>query len=75
MRALNHKNCMRLFEVYESANSLYIVVELLDGGQLYDKIKAKYKFKPHEIKKIIQSILEGLKEMHGKKIMHRDLKP
>jgi len=38
---------MRLFEVYESANSLYIVVELLDGGQLYDKIKAKYKFKPH----------------------------
>lgn len=75
MRNLSHKNCMKLFEVYESDNSLYIVVELLEGGQLYDKIKAKYKFKPHEVKKIIVSILHGLKEMHSKKIMHRDLKP
>lgn len=38
---------MKLFEVFESDNSLYVVVELLEGGQLYDKIKAKYQFKPH----------------------------
>jgi len=75
MRALNHKYCMKLFEVFESENSLYIVVELLEGGQLYDKVKAKYKFKPYETKTIIFSILMGLKEMHAKKIMHRDLKP
>jgi serine/threonine protein kinase len=47
MRALNHRSCMKLHEVFESENSLYIVVELLEGGQLYDKVKAKYKFKPH----------------------------
>ena len=35
---------MRLEEVYESQNSIYIGVELLEGGQLYDKIKAKHKF-------------------------------
>jgi serine/threonine protein kinase len=51
------------------------VVELLEGGQLYDKVKAKYKFKPHEARLIIHSILQGLKEMHAKKAMHRDLKP
>ena len=45
MRSLNHKNCMKLFEVFESDNSLYIVVELLEGGLLYDKIKSKHKFK------------------------------
>lgn len=45
MRSLGHKNCMKLFEVFESDNSLYIVVELLEGGLLYDKVKAKYKFK------------------------------
>ena len=50
-------------------------MELLEGGQLYDKVKAKYKFKPHETKLIIHSILQGLKEMHSKKAMHRDLKP
>ncbi len=75
MRSLSHKNCMKLFEVFESENSLYIVVELLEGGLLYDKVKAKYKFKPNETKEIVSSILLGLKEMHSKKIMHRDLKP
>lgn len=41
MRHLDHKNCMKLHEVYESDNSLYIVFELLEGGQLYDKIKVR----------------------------------
>ena len=75
MRALNHRNCMRLFEVFESDNSLYFVVELLEGGQLYDKVKAKYKFKQPEVKAVMRSILSGLREMHGKRVMHRDLKP
>ena len=30
---------MKLYEVFESENSLYIVFELLEGGQLYDKVK------------------------------------
>jgi serine/threonine protein kinase len=41
----------------------------LSGGQLYDKIKAKYKFKPKEVKTIMYGILKGLREMHS------DLKP
>lgn len=61
MRALNHRNCMRLHEVFESDNSLYIVVELLEGGLIYDKIKAKEKFKAHETKQIMLSILSGLR--------------
>jgi serine/threonine protein kinase len=51
------------------------VVELLEGGQLYDKVKAKYKFKPQETRIIMHTILLGLREMHSKKVMHRDLKP
>jgi serine/threonine protein kinase len=47
----------------------------LSGGQLYDKIKAKYKFKPKEVKTIMYGILKGLREMHSKGLMHRDLKP
>lgn len=54
---------------------MYIIFELLAGGQLYDKVKAKYKFKPLQTKTIIHGILKGLREMHSKGIMHRDLKP
>ena len=44
MRKFSHKNLMKMFEVYESQNSIYIIVELLEGGQLYDKVKARHKF-------------------------------
>ena len=39
MRSLSHKTCMKLHEVFESENSLYMVLGLLEGGQLYDRIK------------------------------------
>ena len=82
MRCLNHPNTMKLHEVFESENSLYIIFQLLSGGQLYDKVKvflflfqAKFKFVSKEVKAIIYGILKGLQEMHSKGIMHRDLKP
>ena len=75
MRHLSHPNNMRLFEVFESENSLYIVFELLSGGSLHDKIKAKYKFKNNEVQTVVHGILLGMKEMSDKRIMHRDLKP
>ncbi len=36
MRDLNHKNCMKLWEVHESSNSIYLVMELLKGGELFE---------------------------------------
>lgn len=41
MRQLNHKNIMKLHEVYETSNSLYMCLELLEGGSLYDQMKNK----------------------------------
>jgi serine/threonine protein kinase len=41
MRQLNHKNIMKLYEVYETSNSLYMCLELLEGGSLYDQMKSK----------------------------------
>ena len=75
MRKFNHRNLMKVFEVYESQNSIYIIVELLEGGQLYDKVKARHKFTQKEIKMVMKGILEGLEVMHETEIMHRDLKP
>jgi serine/threonine protein kinase len=41
MRKLKHDNIMKLYEVYESENSLYMCLELLEGGSLYDLIKSR----------------------------------
>jgi calcium-dependent protein kinase len=66
---------MRLFGVFESQNSIYINVEILEGGQLYDKIKSRHKFTSAEIKLVMKGLLEGLEVMHAHNVMHRDLKP
>lgn len=55
---------MRIVEVYESVNSIYVIVELLEGGQLYDKVKAKYKFTSEEVRTAINGLLKGLEHMH-----------
>lgn len=51
---------MKIYGIYESQNSIYVSVELLEGGQLYDKIKGRHKFTSVEIKLVMKGILEGL---------------
>ena len=76
MKELNHEGIMRLYEVHESQNSIYLILELLDGGELMDYIgKNKDKMKVSEYKHIMFSMLKALKYMSSKNIMHRDLKP
>jgi len=41
MRKLKHENLVRLYEVHESNNSIYFVIDLLRGGELLNRIKAK----------------------------------
>lgn len=57
MRNLNHHSLMKLQEVFESDNSLYIVFQLLEGGQLYDKIKVI--FYDNSAKILIQALLDS----------------
>lgn len=75
MRKLNHKHLVKIFGVYETDHSIYIVIELVDGGLLSDRMLKKHRFSLLEIKMIMKSILEGLEAMHKKYIMHRDIKP
>lgn len=41
MRALNNDHLIHLYEVYETTNSIYFVVDLIDGGELLNKIRSK----------------------------------
>lgn len=75
MRKINHQNTIKLFEVYETTHSIYLVLELIKGGELMKKIKEKSQYSFLDIQKFMRNLLEALNHIHMKNIMHRDLKP
>ena len=78
MRALpDHKNIVKLREVYEGENTYYLVMDISEGKSLYDEIKSHQvkPFTPKEILQIIKDLSEGIACCASWKVMHRDLKP
>lgn len=70
----NNKNIIKVFEIGESKENVFISMEYLEGGTLNDYIKKNHPLKIEEIKKITLEICLGLKAVHEKNIIHRDLK-
>ena len=75
MRILDHANILKLHEVCETENSLYMVMDLLQGGSLIDRIREKTIFKEEDAIPIMKGMLKAIEHAHSKGIMHRDLKP
>jgi len=77
MRRMDHPNIIKLYDVYETANELYIVMEAMMGGELFDRIKEQPdgNYSEADAASVLRQIAEGLKYMHEHKIAHCDLKP
>ncbi|EAR94233.1 Serine/Threonine kinase domain protein (macronuclear) [Tetrahymena thermophila SB210] len=75
MRQLNNDHLIRLYEVYETTNSIYFVVDLLNGGELLHRIREKGSINEKELRVLIRNLILALEHLHQKNIMHRDLKP
>lgn len=74
-RILEHENLVKLHSVYESNNYVNLVFENLEGGPIADsKFPGKIK-KIKNIKKVIYSVLQGLKYLNDQGIVHMDIKP
>jgi len=72
--ALNHPNICTLFDVGHQDNLLYLVMELLEGESLADRI-AKGPLPPEQVLRIGAQIADALDHAHRQGIVHRDLKP
>lgn len=75
MKKIDHPNCVRLFDMYQSKKKIYIVLELLTGGELFDRIVQKGNYSEAEAASLTKTLLETLKYLHSINIVHRDLKP
>ena len=79
MSKADHPHIIKLYEIYESNRSFYLIMELCKGGQLFNKIIEKVKNKKTYTEKdaaqIFQQIMSGIEYCHNQGICHRDLKP
>ncbi|XP_076350401.1 serine/threonine-protein kinase H1 homolog isoform X2 [Tachypleus tridentatus] len=75
LRRVNHTNVIRLIEVFESNDKIYMVMELATGGNLLDRIEAHGYFVESDAAQVLRMMLNGVSYLHSLGITHRDLKP
>ena len=68
-------NVVQLEEVLEDDKHTYIVMELLKGGELLQRIREMKKFTESVARNYFKQLIEAVSQIHGKGIVHRDLKP
>lgn len=75
MKKVQHRNVLRLFEIYDTEQHLSLVMELVNGGELFYKIVDKGSYSEKDARDIVRQLVEGVDYLHGMGIAHRDLKP
>mmetsp|Transcript_37334 Transcript_37334/g.79325 ORF Transcript_37334/g.79325 Transcript_37334/m.79325 type:complete len:550 (-) Transcript_37334:58-1707(-) len=71
---MDHPHVTRLFDVYESDGYLYLVMECMEGGELFDRVKEKKRFSEGDAARSIRQMLLAVNYLHSHGIVHRDLK-
>lgn len=75
MRKLHHKNIIELIDVFDEPTHIYLVLELVTGGELFDQIVKRGSYSEADAASIVKQVLEAVQYMHNNGIAHRDLKP
>ncbi|KAK9292580.1 hypothetical protein L1049_020554 [Liquidambar formosana] len=70
-----HQNVVRIEGTYEDAACVHLVMELCEGGELFDRIVKKGHYSEREAVKVIKTIVGVVEACHSLGVMHRDLKP
>ena len=71
----DHKNLLRIYKIYRTKNSLYMIMELCKGGDLEGKMKNGRKVPEREAIKLLKATVSALAFMNQHNVFHRDIKP
>ena len=74
LMSLDHPNIIYIKEYFEEESRVYIIMEYLEGGELLDVLINKGRYTEDDARVIFKQLIEGVRYLHGKGIVHRDLK-
>lgn len=75
MKLIEHENVLSLHDVYENEKFLYLVMDCVSGGELFDYLVKKGRLTPREARKFFRQIISAVDFCHKHNVCHRDLKP
>uniref|UniRef100_A0AAQ4RMW9 Calcium/calmodulin-dependent protein kinase 1Da n=1 Tax=Gasterosteus aculeatus aculeatus TaxID=481459 RepID=A0AAQ4RMW9_GASAC len=75
LRRIKHENIVALEDIHESPDHLYLIMQLVSGGELFDRIVEKGFYTEKDASTLIRQVLDAVNYLHKMGIVHRDLKP
>eukprot|EP00595_Chromulina_sp_UTEXLB2642_P000918 CAMPEP_0196762010 /NCGR_PEP_ID=MMETSP1095-20130614/1342_1 /TAXON_ID=96789 ORGANISM="Chromulina nebulosa, Strain UTEXLB2642" /NCGR_SAMPLE_ID=MMETSP1095 /ASSEMBLY_ACC=CAM_ASM_000446 /LENGTH=696 /DNA_ID=CAMNT_0042112223 /DNA_START=38 /DNA_END=2128 /DNA_ORIENTATION=+ len=75
LKMCTHPHIIRLYEVIDTPSDIFVVMEFVSGGELFDYIVSRGRLPAEEARHFFQQIISGIEYCHFHKIVHRDLKP
>ncbi|CAK61473.1 unnamed protein product (macronuclear) [Paramecium tetraurelia] len=75
LRKLRHPNIVQLYEILESESKIYLIMEYVSGGELFQHIVKNKKLSEQDAAAFFSQIIEAIEYLHSIKVAHRDLKP
>ncbi|KAM7405250.1 hypothetical protein PAMP_012526 [Pampus punctatissimus] len=75
LRRIKHENVVGMEDFYESQTHYYLVMQLVSGGELFDRILDRGVYSEKDASSVIQQVLQAVSYLHQNGIVHRDLKP
>ncbi|CAG8553461.1 28_t:CDS:2, partial [Scutellospora calospora] len=75
LKKIQHENLIKLHDLYETKEGVFIVTDLARGGELFNQLVLKGSYTEKDAACLVQHILKGVAYLHEHDIVHRDLKP
>lgn len=75
LRQVKHPNIIMLIEEMDTTTELYLVMELVKGGDLFDAITSSTKYTERDASAMVYNLASAMEYLHSLNIVHRDIKP
>lgn len=75
LKMCTHPHIIRLYEVIDTPSDIFVIMEFVSGGELFDYIVSRGRLPPDEARHFFHQIISGIEYCHYHRIVHRDLKP